>query len=43
MLVEINPEPTELAKQAEFSLPAPSGQALPALCQALSQRRTQAP
>jgi NAD-dependent deacetylase len=41
MLVEINPEPTDLAKQADFSLTAPSGQALPALCQALSQRRTQ--
>jgi NAD-dependent deacetylase len=40
MLVEINPEPTELAKHAHFSLPAPSGQALPALCQALLRRRT---
>jgi len=37
-LVEINPEPTGLAGQADFVLAGPSGQVLPALWQALAER-----
>jgi NAD-dependent deacetylase len=39
-LVEINPEPTELTRHADFALAGPSGQLLPALRQALADRRT---
>lgn len=38
ILVEINPEPTELTAQADFVLAGPSGQLLPALYQALADR-----
>jgi NAD-dependent deacetylase len=38
-LVEINPEPTELARQADFVLTGPAGKILPALWQALADRR----
>jgi NAD-dependent deacetylase len=38
-LVEINPDPTGLAGQADFVLAGPSGQLLPALCDALAGRR----
>ena len=37
-LVEINPSPTALARQAGFVLAAPSGIVLPALCAALQHR-----
>ncbi len=36
-LVEINPEPTELARFADFAIQAPSGHVLPALRQALTE------
>lgn len=36
-LVEINPEPTELAQFADFAIQAPSGHVLPALRQALTE------
>jgi NAD-dependent deacetylase len=39
ILVEINPEPTDLTRHADFALAGPSGQVLPALCQAVAQRR----
>ena len=41
-LLEINPEPTELTRRADFVLAGPAGQVLPALREALSQRRPRA-
>ena len=42
-LVEINPVPTGLAQQADFSWPAPAGEALPALVAALDNIHTTGP
>ena len=43
VVVEVNPQPTGLARHAAFALAAPSGEALPALCQAIEGRRSRPP
>lgn len=39
VVVEINPEPTPLTSLVEFSIPEPSAQALPQICEALRQNQ----
>jgi len=43
VVVEVNPQPTELARHAAFALAAAAGAALPALCQAIEARQGRRP
>jgi NAD-dependent deacetylase len=43
VVVEVNPQPTELARHAAFALAAAAGAALPTLCQAIEARQGRRP